>query len=154
MKSRIDIAPQSVLIGLGLILGFPFYRILYSNFSLSTGGTVIFFLLCIFPILFGLWKIEQISIVDKVLIKTNFMGLVKRKRDLNTLVHVKKKYVDNDVPSNLFKILPTKNEKYVKFRILTLRFEAGRKIRINEIFMPREDFSQLFNILRRYEKKG
>ncbi len=133
---------------MGLTLVVPI--LIHNGIILSPLG---YFVLLLFslPILIGIWNFEQIKIEENILTKTNFAGLYSNSRSLENLKSVYKKFVDNDIPTNPFGIIRwfTKNPKYFKFSVITLEFEGGEKMRINEAKMKKEDFHRLYKKLKR-----
>ena len=119
--------------------------IILNGIILSPLGYFIVFLFSL-PILVGIWNIEQIKIEENILTKTKFAGLYSNSRSLENLRSINKKFVDNDIPTHPFRLISwfTKNPKYFKFNVITLEFEGGKKMRINEAKMKKEDFNRLY----------
>lgn len=105
-------------------------------------------------ILIGLWKVESFILTDKQLTKTNFLSLIKRTVDLQTLVQYRLETVDADYPRNPMNIvrLFTKDRKYLRFRKIILEFETQRKMVLDERTMNNSDFQILYAKLK--EKYG
>jgi hypothetical protein len=153
MKTSKDISIALVLIFLGLALFLP--AALSESFLQTIVGKM--WMICTFlSVLFGLLKIEQVSISNGTLIKTNF--IFRRTIDLKRINRFKIKANDmNTYPQyNIAGILKIfKNgERYSKFRILTLYIDGKRKMKIDERTMTTSDFKKVLSEIKKGQKKA
>ena len=110
-------------------------------------------ILFISPTLIGLWKIEWIEISGEEIRKSNFAGMVTRSFDLKQVVHLTKKLVDNDYPTNPLRMLVfTSRPNLWKYRIAKVKFEDGSTLKFREQGMESKDFKRLYDTIKQYEK--
>lgn len=153
MKTRVKILPQSILIMLGALFGIPLLS--SEKFFTFTSNDGIFLTsiagLSLICIITGLWKIEQYTIKDGKFIKSNFMLLFQRKRELVDLIDIKKKNIDISTLKYQFFLT---NKRYYRYQLITLVFSTSKNLKIDERFMPREDFKVLLKSLHKQRKKN
>ncbi|QMU30913.1 hypothetical protein [Adhaeribacter radiodurans] len=149
MKAKSDKTIPYIIIGYGLVFIIP--ALLSPSLGLTSPAGIIWCSLgIILFVLPGLWKIETYELVNTNLFKSNFWGLYKRTVDLTDLMHYKVKLVNMDFASNPLNVVRffSKDIKYLKYRKLTLKFEHGSKITIDERTIDKADYNKLLNKIR------
>ena len=153
IKTRVNFLPQILLIALGIFVGLPFFSA-EKHFTFGSADEIfatIFLSLSVACIIIGLWKIERFTIKDGKFIKSNFLLLVRRKRELTEIIDIKNKNIDLS-PLKYQWILTKK--KYNKYRLVTVVFNYSKNQKIDERSMPKEDFYALVKKLDKQRKRN
>lgn len=153
MRSRIDKTIPTIIVSYGLIFISSF--LIASNFKVTT------FLICwigfwTLIILWGIWKIESFEITDNRLTKTNFIGLFKRTINLEKLIFYEKKVIDTDHFKNPINVVKwfSKDNRYLVFRKITIVTEGNSKISLDERTINKDDFSRLYDKIKRHKSRN
>lgn len=159
MKASPGIVPQILLIILGILLILPvLFSSKWTELTISdlTLGAILYLFVALFPLLFGLWRIETIEVSGHILKKTNCAGLIRRSWDLRFVYELKKRSINNSLLEGngaaSFTTLFSDNPRYFKFRIATVRFSNRRRVRISEIGMAKEEFNEIYKAILKFDK--
>lgn len=152
MKTKTDTTISIFCVVVSAIFFVP----LFLNEMLWHNKVSVFILCCgIVLCVFGLMTYQYFVINNRHIKKYSFLGLFYRTYNLNEIASYKNVNMDMTMAKNPIKMLylfGINAKKYLVFNILKVTFNNGSVLKIDERFMPKQDFTTIKNKIKYHNK--